>query len=685
MKQIGRTIFISNIVLAAIAMVVIVYFYPHPEANHYKFEEGRPWNYAKLIAPFDIPIKPDSASVLRVRDSLDRVFVPVFTRDAGVADSVITALMAQWVRSGDSESITPEDAALRKKAVAFLRSAYSRDITDNDFGRRIADGSLPAVKITTNNTVKQFPSNGISYPERVLEEMIRSMADSAARPWAEKYMVADILEPNLIYDVQTSKRLYDYELYRFTAIRGVIQQGQTIIDKGAVITPQDYTNLLTYERMIEDQLTANNQSEWLIWLGQFLYVSLLLAALLAFLRFTATDIWKKQSSVMFILSAVTLFFLLAVALDHFIDGGIYLVPYAIVPVLMIVFFRAPVALFVSLVLTMLCAGVCAFQLEFIMLQITGAVAAVYSLKELSQRSQLLRTSVFVAMTYWLGYLAIEMMMNGTMGGFAWRMVIFLGVSAALVSMAYILMVAVERVFGFVSVVTLVELCDTNNPLLLELSEKCPGTFQHAMAVSNLASDAAAKIGANVPLVRAGAMYHDIGKITNPNFFTENQHGVNPHDSLPPQRSAEIIIQHVTDGLRRADKAGLPAVIKDFISEHHGAGKAKYFYFTYCNAHPGEDVDPAPFTYPGPNPRSVETSLLMMADSVEAASRSLREPTAESITALVNKIIDGQIADGLHNDSPLSFRDVAIIKAAFIRRLMTIYHSRIVYPDAPAKS
>lgn len=685
MKQIGRTTFISNIILAAIAMVVIVYFYPHPEANHYKFEEGRPWNYAKLIAPFDIPIKPDSASVLRVRDSLDRVFVPVFTRDAGVGDSVITSLMAQWVRSGDSENITPEDAILRKKAVAFLRSAYSRDIIDNDFGRRIADGSLPAVKITTNNTVRQYPSNGISYPERVLEEMIRSMADSAARPWAEKYMVADLLEPNLIYDVQTSRRLYDYELYRFTAIRGVIQQGQTIIDNGAVITPQDYTNLMTYERMIEEQLTANNQSEWLIWLGQFLYVSLLLAALLTFLRFTATDIWKKQSSMMFILSAVTLFFLLAVPLDHFIDGGIYLVPYSIVPVLMIVFFNAPVALFVSLILIMLCAGVCAFPLEFIMLQITAAAAAVYSLKELSQRSQLLRTSIFVAVTYWLGYLAIEMMMNGTMGGFTWRMVVLLGVSAALASMAYILMVAVERVFGFVSVVTLVELCDTNNPVLRELSEKCPGTFQHAMAVSNLASDAAAKIGANVPLVRAGAMYHDIGKITNPNFFTENQHGVNPHDALPPLRSAEIIIQHVSDGLRRADKIGLPAVIKDFIREHHGAGKAKYFYFTYCNSHPDEDVDPAPFTYPGPNPRSVETSLLMMADSVEAASRSLKEPTAESIAALVNKIIDGQIADGLHNDSPLSFRDVAIIKAAFIRRLMTIYHSRIVYPDAPAKS
>lgn len=262
------------------------------------------------------------------------------------------------------------------------------------------------------------------------------------------------------------------------------------------------------------------------------------------------------------------------------------------------------------------------------------------------------------------------------------MIVFLAVNAAMTSMAYILMSAIERLFGFISVVTLVELADINNPILLRLSNECPGTFQHSIAVSNLASDAAQRIGANIQLVRAGALYHDIGKLNNPAFFTENQHGVNPHDALPPERSAQIVINHVADGLRMADKAGLPAVIRSFIREHHGAGKAKYFYITYCKQHPGEEIDPAPFTYPGPNPQSRETSVLMMADSVEAASRSLKEHTREAITDLVNKIIDGQIADGLHNESTLSFRDVAMIKEAFIKRLMTIYHSRIAYPKAP---
>lgn len=249
-------------------------------------------------------------------------------------------------------------------------------------------------------------------------------------------------------------------------------------------------------------------------------------------------------------------------------------------------------------------------------------------------------------------------------------------------MAYVLMSAVERVFGFVSDVTLVELADTNSPLLIRLNDECPGTFQHSLSVSNLAADAAKRIGANDKLVRAGAMYHDVGKLSNPAFFTENQHGVNPHDALQPEQSGRIVVNHVIDGLRRADKAGLPSVIKDFIREHHGNGKAKYFYYTYCKQHPDEQIDPAPFQYPGPNPHSRETAVLMMADAVEAASRSLKEYTPQAITDLVNKIIDGQIAEGMFDESPLEFRDIHIIKQAFIKRLKTIYHSRIVYPDAP---
>lgn len=673
-----------NLLMAALATLIIVYFYPHLEANHYKFEEGRPWNYSKLIAPFDIPIRPDSATVLYVRDSLDRTFIPVFERKPDQASQVISTLMAKWTQSDASATPTGTDANMRRRAVAYIRDAYSHDLIENEYGHRIDNGTLPNIRIIQANTVKPATTNNISYPERVLREMPAALGTDSvwAMEWMKNNGIAEALTPNLVYSTGTSNMLYQNDLDRYTAIKGVIQQGQTIIDKGAIISPQDYTNLVTYERMIDEQLTANKRSQWLMWLGQFLYTALIFSALLAFLRFSAPEVWENTRSMAFIDLAITLFFVIGIILDASMDAGIYIMPYAIVPVLMIVFFDAPVALFVSLALIMLCAGAISFPLEFIALELLAAVAAVYSLKELTQRSQLLRTSLFVLLAYEAGYFAIELMMNGSIEGTQWNMVVYLAVSAALSFMAYILMVLVERAFGFVSVVTLIELADTNNPVLRELSQECPGTFQHSMAVSNLATDAAIKIKANEQLVRAGALYHDIGKMSNPNFFTENQRTVNPHDTLPPERSAQIIIGHVRDGLLRADKAGLPAVVKDFISQHHGKGTAKYFYYTYCKQHPDEKVDPKPFQYPGPNPQTREASLLMMADSVEAASRSLKEHTPESIRELVNKIIDGQIAEGLHNESPLHFRDVNTIKEAFVRRLMTMYHARITYPDAP---
>lgn len=672
---------ITRFLFAAIALVVIVYFYPQPSATHYKFQEGTPWNYAKLIAPFDIPVRPDSASVLRARDSLDRTFVPVFTEVPAAADSVITSLMAQWVRLSDGRSISPDDETMRKRVVAYIKSAYRDDVIDDTHGERITDGTLRQIRVNEDNKVKYRNARGIRSLSQVLDGMVSALGDGAAE-WIREYDVADKLQPSLVYDAASSKMLYDHELYRYTAIRGVIQQGQTIIDKGSIITPQDYTNLLTYEQLVDEQMMQKRQTGWmwLTWLGELLYVALLLGALMAYLRFSSPAIWGNPRAVAFTLALITLFFLLSIALTRFSPMAIYLVPFAVAPVLMVVFFDRGPALMVSIVITLLCAGVASFPLEFIALQFCAACAAIYSITELSKRAHLLRTSLFVLGTFLIAYAAIELMLNGTMRDLSARMAVYLAVSALLSALAYVLMPAVEKVFGFTSAATLVELTDVNSPLLRELSDTCPGTFQHAMAVSTLAADAAMRIGADVQLVRAGALYHDIGKLENPNFFTENQHGVNPHDALPPERSAEIITRHVADGLRRADKAGLPQVLRQFIAEHHGRGKAKYFLYTWCQAHPGETPDDKAFSYPGPNPQSRETSVMMMADAVEAASRSLPEVSKESLTELVNKIIDGQIADGLHSESPLSFRDVRIIKEAFVKRLLTMYHSRIVYPD-----
>ena len=303
------------------------------------------------------------------------------------------------------------------------------------------------------------------------------------------------------------------------------------------------------------------------------------------------------------------------------------------------------------------------------------------IRDRSKRSQLLMTAIYVFVVYCVCYTISLLLETGNLENFSTRIIGMLGVNCVLLSFAYFLVVLVEKIFGFTSTVTLVELSDINNKLLRRLAEEAPGTFQHSMQVANLAAEAANRIGAKSQLVRTGALYHDIGKMENPVFFTENQSGgVNPHKNLGYEQSAQVVISHVTDGLKLAEKNNLPKVIKDFITTHHGRGKTKYFYISWKNEHPGEDPNEEAFTYPGPNPFTKEQAILMMADSVEAASRSLPEYTEESISNLVDKIIDSQVAEGYFKECPITFKDIATVKNVFKEKLKTIYHTRISYPE-----
>lgn len=660
---------ISNRVLLTIAaIVIIVWFYPHRNVSQFVYEQGRPWNYAQLIAPFDIPIHPDSVTIKAVRDTLDARFIPIYENSRRTVDSIIAELPQ------------PGTAHASRLAV-YIRTAYQRGVISSSDMEKIREGKLPKVRILEKNILSEESTSGFTTPRQVYGQLDSIITDPALHDYFVAAELPDLLRPNIIFNEAESRRHYDNEYQTLTADRGVILQGQAIINKGAIITPQDYTNLRTYEELLEQRTGTDQQSTVLNWIGQFLYVSILLGLLLMYCALVEPKVFGNIKALTFLMSLISVFFLISVGLSAFIPGGAYIVPLTIVPILVLVFFDSRTSFYVAVITVLLIAPITAFALEFIFLELCACTISIYTLKELARRSQLLRTAGICAASYILGYFALELLLNGSLDGWSWRMVIFLLANSAMVSMAYILMFAIEKIFGFVSVVTLTELSDTNQPLLRQLSDTCPGTFQHCMAVSNLASDAARVMGANEQLVRTGALYHDIGKLTNPAFFTENQHGVNPHDALQPDQSAKIIINHVADGIHIADKEGLPVVIKDFIREHHGAGKAKYFYFNACkNAPEGVVPDPKNFTYPGPNPHSRETSLLMMADAVEAASRSLKDYSKESISTLVDKIIDGQIAEGLHNNSTLEFCDVPRIKDAFVKRLMTMYHTRIAYPD-----
>lgn len=658
---------VQRILIVLAAGLLMAWFYPHQRASQYIYEEGRPWNYNQLIAPFDIPIHPDSSTVQAVRDSLKAHFVPIYRLESTVVDSIINEL--------------PGESAQKKRLSRMLSKAYAGGVIDGQTMARIREGSLPAIRVLDQNILSETATKDFTTPRDIYLAIDSALSDPEMRAYFAACNLHDVLRANMIYDEVENDRYYQNAFETLTADRGVILQGQAIINKGDIVSAQDFTNLSTYETLLEQRLTKDSHSNILTFLGQLLYILVMLTVLMLYLWLFNPAIFDSCKNTCFIMLLVTLMFLLSSGLDAFIPGGVYIVPMAMVPIMVMVFFDSRTALFVATVACMLVAPIVSFVLEYLFLQLCACAVAVYSLRQLTRRAQLLRAALLVGVTYIVCYLAVELLMNGTLEGWTWRMPAFLSANAFLVSLVYVLMSVVERLFGYVSQVTMVELSDINQPLLRRLSANCPGTFQHSMAVGNLASDAALALGLNEQLIRAGALYHDIGKLSNPAFFTENQHGVNPHDALSPEQSAKIVINHVTDGLREADRAGLPPAIKDFIAQHHGTGKAKYFYIQACNAAPdGQCPDPTAFTYPGPNPRTRETSLLMMADSVEAASRSLKDYSKESIKTLVDKIIDGQIADGLHNDSELEFRDIPIIKKAFAKRLGIIYHSRIAYPD-----
>lgn len=660
------------------AIAVVTYCVPRAGQGELVYETGRPWGAAALMAPFDIPVHMDAEKAKSLRDSVDAAFEPVMQRDLETEKIKVAEASAAL---GKVKFISYHE---KNAIIKALNEIYSNGIVPRETYDLISKGELPNVKFINGNEAMSMPSSLFLSPRAAYAKLDADFPSITAHTAIAEAGIASLLVPNITPDSLTSQRLLEDAYQRATAPTGVIQQGERIIDKGDIVTPRLAVILDTYQEMVKEKNFGGHSSENYPVAGQLVYVILIFFCLYGYLAIFRKDYFQSLPSVAFLLCVITVFALVAYGMHSFMRLGIYLVPFAMVPLLVHIFMDSRTAVFVNYLTVFLAAMVVALPLEFLFIQFLAGVVAVTSLHQLTRRSQLIRTAVFVFLIYCVGFAAVDIMQAGSLSPGLPKMIGCFGINAIFICFSYILMFVIERAFGFTSRVTLVELSDINNPLLRELSEECPGTFQHSMGVSNLASAAAAKIGANTQLVRTGALYHDIGKLKNPAFFTENQHGVNPHDSLDPIQSARVVTGHVREGLAMAEKAKLPQVIRDFITQHHGRGVARYFYNTYCNNHPDEQVDTAPFSYPGPNPQTPEASIVMMADAVEAASRSLKEHTPEAIRALVDKIVDSQISAGLHNDSALSFRDVKQIKNVFVQRLLTMYHSRISYPELNKK-
>lgn len=670
-----------RILLAIVCIALLVVFIPKADHQSYSFEENQPWKYQLLTAEFDMPIMRDSASANRMRDSIDRLFIPFVKRDDRIAEANIKRFNQSL-----AGSIPPAERAL---VSSLLESVYKRGIVDSETASGLKARNNPVLREMTHDA-QSNTAVSVDASEMLSEAKAFRFIDSAymAKNPGKGRLSADAIKslnscitPNILVDTVADNKFRSQEYLAVNAALGVIKKGQRIVDRGELITPQIFTNLTTYMEMLHN-FHASSTNLSLVFGAQSVYVAILIIIMMIYIRIYRPNYFYDTRRLAFLLIYITIFVVFAIEMFEWIPNGLYIVPFAAIPVVILVFFDSRTAIFSLMITVLLTAIVATFPIHFIFTEFVVGTVATYSLRQLSKRAQLLRTALITLLMYVLCHVTINIMNSGNLHlVLSARMITYYCINAVILSFAYVMIWIVEKIFGFTSTVTLVELSDINNPILRRLAEVAPGTFQHSMQVSTLAAEAARAINANTQLVRTGALYHDIGKMESPIFFTENQHGVSPHDGLSPEVSAKKIISHVSGGLEIAKAEKLPAVIRDFISQHHGKGMAKYFYTTAVNENPGKEIDKELFTYPGPNPQSKETTILMMADSVEAASRSLSNYSKEAISALVDKIIAAQEADGLYTDSPLSFKEIQTIKETFKSRLATIYHSRIAYPEA----
>lgn len=656
---------------------LIVYFMPRDGKFNYQFDIDKPWKYGQLMATFDFPIYKEDKVVKREQDSILASFQPYFQLDKSVEKDVLKKLKNDY--QTHLRGILPSTDYIRY-IERILSEIYRAGILSTEELVKLQKDSTAAIMVINDKLANQQHVDKLYSVKEAYSYLLTADTVHYHPEILRQCSLNEYLYPNLTYDVQRTETAKKEALDNYSWANGIVLSGQKIIDRGEIVNQETY-NILESLRKESIKRSESLGQKRLMLGGQILFVSIFMLCFMLYLDLFRKDYYNRKGSLSLLFVLIVFYCMITAIMVANNIFNVYILPYAMLPIIIRVFLDSRTAFLTHVVTILICSVCLRFPHEFILLQLSAGLVAIFSLRELSQRSQLFRTAFLVILTYAAVYFAFELITENDLSKLNGSMYIYFIINGVLLLFTYPLLFLVEKAFGFTSNVTLVELSNINNHLLRRMSETVPGTFQHSMQVANLAAEAANRIGAKSQLVRTGALYHDIGKMENPVFFTENQSGgVNPHKNLSYERSAGVVISHVTDGLKLAEKNNLPKVIKDFISTHHGHGKTKYFYISWKNEHPGEEPDDELFTYPGQNPFTKEQAILMMADSVEAASRSLSEYTEESISNLVDKIIDTQVEEGYFKECPITFKDIAIVKATFKDKLKTIYHTRISYPE-----
>ena len=667
-----------NVGFIVLSVLLITYFLPETELQIPEclrsYTVDAKWAYDDYKAPFDVDHYPDTAAaVKKVKDE----FVPTYERYDENSHINRLATLQEIMNAHPEVPAQVRTAILEK-----VKQCVEKGIIDENTSKMkyIMEGE------------EKIPTANMYTAEQVLKKLSPlSPPNSNAEIIINKISAEEILAPNLAKNEAKSAQVLADAIESARLPDGIVSKGTVIVRKGDIVTPEVANTLgQCYKIMVETNEKESSHA-W-SWFAQCALVSLMMASFFLFMYLFRNRTFSDYRKMIFLIVFITLFIVMVEIIVVKVWWQIYLVPFALVPIVITAFTDSRTAFFSHMVMVVICSIVAKDRAEFIIMQFLVGNIAVTSMYEFSRRAHLMRCAFFVFLGYSVVYFSMTAI-NKNFASFAemwsfftdepynnWHNFLKFALNAGFLAFSYVLIFLVEKIFGFTSTMTLVELSDTNHVLLRELASTCSGTFQHSLQVANLACEAATDINANVQLVRAGALFHDVGKIENPAFFTENQYGVNPHDALTPMQSAQIVINHVPDGLKRASKAKLPKAICDFIAQHHGKGTTKYFYTMACKANPDGEVDPGPYTYPGPNPQSKETAIVMMADACEAATRSLKEPDEATITAIVDRIVSSQLKDGLLNEAPITLREISIVKQAFINRLRSMYHQRIEYPD-----
>ena len=661
------------LVLGTVA--IIVWFMPRDNKFNFKMEVDKVWLYNDLNAQFDFPVYKTDSLVQAERDEVLNDFAPYYVYRNDVA-----ARQEKQLTNHLNKNFHGFGRHFQQVMINSLHAVYAMGIVDTKEPLNHSSDSSQMLRRIDDKDVTMVSALQVMTPREAYERILQASELGVYRDILKEIDLNNFLEPNLTYDEDRTESARLDLLNSIPLAIGVVQSGQKIVSQGEVVTEQTYQILASYKKEIDRRYETDSAFNLMV-IGEALYVLLLITLFIIYLSLYRKEFFEKMRYVGMLFSLVIIATLMASLLVGHSLLHVYILPFAIVPIFVRVFMDSRTAIVTLLTVVLICASILQKPLEFIAVEMVAGLVAVYSLRELSSRSQLFWTAILTTMVAMFTNLAVFMIRHNDFTQIDDNEYVYLAICGIIIVCSYPMLYLFEKFFGFISDITLIELSDMNKDLLRRMSEVAPGTFQHSIQVGNLAAEIARKIGGNPQLVRTGALYHDIGKMQNSIYFTENQSGgINPHDGLTYIESAQIIISHVTEGLKLADKYGLPVQIRDLIATHHGQGKAKYFYIKYKNEFPDQPVDDLLFTYPGPNPFTKEQAILMMADAVEAASRSLPDYTEQSIRQLVHKLIDTMVEDGFFHECPITFRDIEYAKTVLIEKLKTIYHTRISYPE-----